>query len=100
MYRRSLSLENGFYMYIQEYACVYILLEVPYLFKWKKPQVCINFNELIVRNYHSSENSKNGIWGEVEQKLVCSAEERRWCSGVCVWGIASMEKNINAVSAK
>lgn len=48
----------------------------------------------------SSENSNNGIWGEVGQKLVCSAEEGWWRSGVCVWGIASLEKNINAVSAK
>lgn len=53
---------------------MYILLEVPYLFKWKTPQVLIHFNELIVRNDHGSENSKNGIWGQVGQKMVCSAE--------------------------
>lgn len=86
------------------YACMYILLEVCLFKREKKPtpnnQVFIHFNELIVRHGDSSENSKNGVWGEVGKKLLYSAEETWWCRGICVWGIASLEKNINAVSAK
>lgn len=47
-------------------------------------------NELIERNDHSSKNSDDGVWGEVEQAGMLGAW---WCSEVWgVGGIASLEK--------